>query len=107
MLINRETWRSPGPARNSLILRIGALKSLPWERILSVYDKHRTVGHTIMAPTLFQAVANTLHWREVVCGQFGTARRLSDDTVIDVIATRRQLLSFASAASGNGLWKGC
>jgi hypothetical protein len=40
-----------------------------------------------MAPSLFQAVANALDWWEVVCRRFGTARRLHDDTVLDVIAT--------------------
>jgi hypothetical protein len=57
------------------------------QRILAVYDQHRTIGHVTMAPTLFQAVANALHWWEVVWRDFGTARRLSDDTVVDVIAT--------------------
>jgi len=57
------------------------------QRILAVYDQRRTIGHVTMAPSLFQAVANALEWWEVVCRQFGTARRLSDDIVLDVIAT--------------------
>jgi hypothetical protein len=40
-----------------------------------------------MAPGLFQAIANALHWWEVTCGRFGTARHLHDDAVLDVIAT--------------------
>jgi hypothetical protein len=56
------------------------------QRILAVYDQRRTIGHVTMAPSLFQAVANALHWWEIVCRRFGTARRLSDDTVLDVIA---------------------
>ena len=65
----------------------------PVQRILAIYDQRRMIGHVTMAPTLFQAVANALNWWEVACRQFGTARRLPDDTVLDIVWRRFSLFT--------------
>lgn len=72
------------------------------QRILAVYQR-RTIGHVTMAPTLFEAVANALDWWEVVCRQFGTARRLPDEAVLWTSSPPvAAAIAFASAPSGNG-----
>jgi hypothetical protein len=42
------------------------------------------MGHNTMAKSLFEAAAKALHWAEVDCQTFGTARRYRDDQVLEI-----------------------
>jgi hypothetical protein len=42
------------------------------------------MGHNTMAKSLFEAAAKALHWAEVDCQRFGTARRYRDDQVLEI-----------------------
>jgi hypothetical protein len=43
---------------------------------VTVTDPVRRTAHTTMAASLFEAVANALHWWEMECKHFGTGRRI-------------------------------
>ena len=40
------------------------------------------MGHTTMAASVFDAAVKALHWSEVECATFGTARRFRDDQTL-------------------------
>jgi hypothetical protein len=42
------------------------------------------MGHNTMAKSLFEAAANALHWAEVDCQTFNSARRYRDDQVLEI-----------------------
>lgn len=46
----------------------------------------RGYGHVTGGRTLFEAVANAIRWWEVECRHFGTARRVRDDEIFEVMA---------------------